>query len=908
MADSAIDLKSRLRTEQWKAKGINEVTMNDFKTLDAALDDIDSEESSKEVLEELEERLKSTPRNISALYGASIIKLKNKSVDDSQLVSLLDTFRTAKRWGLLEYLCNAFLRYGENRFILRTLSDCYKETDEDEKQMNVWEKLVKIDFSETDMVLHLAQKYAARGQRQQAIEFYKKLILRSINNDTFSMVQTGWDSLTSLIPGDIEFFLQIENSVGKKFSKEQSVLLLEQLYPVYKNPAQWDNALTILKHIFEYQPDSVWGRKELAVCYREKYHTHRNLDEFLKSSNISHSWRNIHEAIADFEKHVSFDENSFVFHRTWGVGVIREISRGDIVIDFSKNKRHVMSLKMAMTALEMLPKNHIWVLRSVIPAEKLKNMMKENISQGLRIIIQSFDNAVTMKKIRSELVPYVLTESEWVSWNVKARRILKTDGMFGTVADMSDHYEVRAQQSTAIEKMYNSFSAAKDFSSRTKIVLDFFKLPDSEMSDADLELLREVTNYFITFTNVAGQNKAPVRVSAILTLRLLDQKFSPLQLSAIVQKYELASIVPDASVALQIYQQIGTKDMLNDFLLTISDELAEEVWVGAYLSILEDSPSKFVLNRLMEREKIDETVDTIKKIHTNYRIHKEAFIWLVMHRQLYADMKERLPSEEKVVIAMVHLYDINASEISSKRNLSANRKNQKYIQKYLYHEGHLDSLIADGSESVIVQLIPILSELQKIEPAVTINQKKAISERFPHLAKELDQQVSMRTLRKQSGFFTLGTSYHAKQRELQHIHEVAVPENSREIQKALELGDLRENAEYKSAKEHQEILNAQAMRLDNELRQTKVVKPDAFEDDVIGFGSEVLLTDMNENKKVSYTLLGPWESDPGNNVISYLSPLGSKLVGHVKGAEMNFSINDIRYNLRVEDIAKTSVQ
>ena len=341
---------------------------------------------------------------------------------------------------------------------------------------------------------------------------------------------------------------------------------------------------------------------------------------------------------------------------------------------------------------------------------------------------------------------------------------------------------------------------------------------------------------------------------------------------------------------------------MNYFLITIGDELAEEVWVKAYLQILGDNPTKFVLDKLIQKEKIDQTVEVIRKLYTNYRTHREAFIWLVMHIEDYEQIKQRLPEHDKITIAMTHLYDINATDISNKRHLSANRKNQKQIQKYLYKENHLNDLIERAEESVIVQLIPILNELQKIEPAVTISQKEIIAKRFPHLAKEFDYQVSAQKSGKRSGFFTLESSYHTKQRELLHIHEVDVPENSKEIQKALELGDLRENAEYKSAKERQELLNANAMRLDNEMRRAKIMQPNAFEDKKVGFGSRIALTDLKDNKEITYTIFGPWESDPSKDIISYLSPLGERLTGHNVGTELRFSINDVDYQFRIEKI------
>ena len=99
-ANITTKIKDQLRIEQWTAKSINEVTINDFKGLDAVIDEIDSEQNIEEILGILEQQLQQAPKNISALYGASIIKLKNKSIDDSQLINLLDLFHDHKRWGL----------------------------------------------------------------------------------------------------------------------------------------------------------------------------------------------------------------------------------------------------------------------------------------------------------------------------------------------------------------------------------------------------------------------------------------------------------------------------------------------------------------------------------------------------------------------------------------------------------------------------------------------------------------------------------------------------------------------------------------------------------------------------------------------------------------------------------------
>ena len=96
-------------------------------------------------------------------------------------------------------------------------------------------------------------------------------------------------------------------------------------------------------------------------------------------------------------------------------GRISELKKDNLMIDFASKRGHTMSLKMAVNALLVLPKNHIWVIKSVFPKETLKEKVKKDVPWALRTVIQSFDNSLSMKRIKAELVPSVLTQNEWLS-------------------------------------------------------------------------------------------------------------------------------------------------------------------------------------------------------------------------------------------------------------------------------------------------------------------------------------------------------------------------------------------------------------------------------------------------------------------------------------------------------------
>ena len=143
--------------------------------------------------------------------------------------------------------------------------------------------------------------------------------------------------------------------------------------------------------------------------------------------------------------------------------------------------------------------------------------------------------------------------------------------------------------------------------------------------------------------------------------------------------------------------------------------------------------------------------------------------------------------------------------------------------------------------------------------------------------------------------------YDIKKEKLEHIITVEVPANAKEIGDAIALGDLSENAEYKAARERQAQLNATATRLQDEIDRCQIFDPTTVTTARVSFGTTVYL-ETPEGTTEEYTILGPWESDPDNNVISYMSPLGNAIFNSKKGEKLSFVINEEKYNYIVKDI------
>ncbi len=123
----------------------------------------------------------------------------------------------------------------------------------------------------------------------------------------------------------------------------------------------------------------------------------------------------------------------------------------------------------------------------------------------------------------------------------------------------------------------------------------------------------------------------------------------------------------------------------------------------------------------------------------------------------------------------------------------------------------------------------------------------------------------------------------------------------REIQKAREFGDLRENAEYKAALERQSIVSARIGQLRRRLSELKDVDLSKIPTDRAAYGSKLVLYDLDQDIEITYKLVTSEESDPDNGLISTVSPIGQALMGKEQGDEVSVRTEQ---GLRKFEIAK----
>ena len=894
-------VQDMLNEEKWTRAAISNYTKNQFIELAILIEKAREANCLDEVKAICDEHLVHTKNSIIALYLAGMIGLKKHTLDNSALTTLVNIFiEQQNKQDIVVYLCESILGEDENnKFALHTLAECYKNDDKKSEELfKLYETIVQVDHDEADIAKLLAKEYE-ESDKEKSIKYYKKALPRYINKKVFNEVKEIWSKLLDLIPEELDFFYTIQRKVSKNIGDDKAIELLEDLYEKYKTLTlekdekrqDWNTCIDILKTILTLEEKDHKAREALVECYEKKYKNHSQLEKYIKASDLNKSWRNVFDAINDFEKHIVFDKNNFVFHRSWGTGVITEINDSQLdaqlTINFgSKHGVKTMSISMAIDALQPLAKNHIWVLKATKKREVLAQKVKEDKAWALKTIIKSFNNSCDFKQIKAEIVPGILSAEEWTSWSTAARKILDNEPIFGVNPNDINMYTVRDRKITTEEKLANEFKAQKQFFPRIDILMRFFTDGDTE-SELFAEMFTYFTNYLKAFSSVNEQVVATYLVvrRVIAELPHLNPNFP----------YSFAQLFDEIENPAEMY--LNLKDTKNtflrkDYLACIRDlPNSAEMYIKLFPTVLQED----MLNYLIKTGHIDLVKKLVINSFENYRDYREAAIFFFKECHDFEWFQEINISYEKQMITLVRIMDLGFKEIENHYETTKNKKIIGQIETLLFKNDAMLKYMLENDENTISRLYTLVNDVAGIDPAIKMTMRNRILEKRPDFKfYETEEKVVT-----PKGLIVTIKMYDIKKAQLEHIVQVDIPANAKEIGEAIALGDLSENAEYKAARERQAQLNATGLQ--DEIDRCQIFDPTTVTTARVSFGTTVYL-ETPEGKTEEYTILGPWESDPDNKIISYMSPFGSAIFNSKKGETVSFKINDEERKYIINDI------
>ena len=895
MADLMQSIQDMLKEETWTRATISNYTQSNLEELADLVKKAKDEGLEKEIHDICQEHLSHSKDSIIALYICGILDLQNGSLDNSALVNLVDIFQKNHKESIVNYLCDSILADDENnKFALRTLADSYL-AENNEKVWELYEKIVRIDFEEADLAKLLAEHFEATGDVESTISYYKKAILRYINANNYNACKEVWTKLVQLIPEEIDFFQNLRRKISKQMGDIKTTNLMQELYNYYKDNKKWDTAILILKQNLEIDPKDTWARKEITDCFRGKYASHSHLEDYIRSSNLTQSYRNVFEAINDFEKHIAFDKGSFVFHRNWGVGIIRKLENDTLTINFGRvGGIREIKLSMAVTALKPLAKDHIWVLKATKQKDELAKKIKAEKEWALETIIKSFDNNCDFKRIKAELVPSILTTGEWTSWNTAAKKILDTNPIFGVNPNDISMYTVREGNITPTEKLANEFKAQKQFFARVDILMKFF---ENEEMDRTNESFAEMYSYFTGFLKNISKVTEQV-LASYLVVRYISSQDSQFAFHVNETFAEIYNRIEDPRL---IYAEL--KDSKNTHLKADFLECIKMLpdWNVQYIRLFPTVLDMKLINELIKK---GFTADVQKLARTSFEAFKdyrETVLFFFKDCQDFDWFKAADIPYEKQLITLINIIELTFREINNHVNTTENKKINKNATALLFDNDTIFNYMFSKDESTVKKMYTLIDDIADIDASYKSTARNKILEKYP------DFKFRVSTEEKNSqpkGMIVTAKKLAEKKAEIDNIKNVELETNKKDLADAKAKGDLKENAEYQAAKERKQYLEHTLAKLQEELNRAVIFDPTTSTTAVVSFATVATLHNNTENKDEEYTILGPWESDPENNIISYMSPFGNAILDKKVGDTVKFTINEHNYDYTIKDIKK----
>jgi transcription elongation factor GreA-like protein/transcription elongation GreA/GreB family factor len=899
------EIENVLKEEQWTRSSVATYTLGNFEALDGYLSKMDEDEKTEAKAlcdTHLAEREKNS---IIAMYVSGSIQLERRGADDYlQLLTLIEMFIEAKKHKIVEMLCQKILARSENKHALRLLASSYEITGKQEEKFALWERLVKVDYEEVEIVRQLAVHANQQGDPELAASFYKKAIHRLIKRRDISSVRGVFHALLALDTEEFGYFMGVVEQVSVE-SKSTAVALLRELEGA--NSDNVDNLIDIQKQMLMLDGEDTVARDSLIKSYKLKYKDHSRLKSCLDSSHLTSSFnRDIIYSIEDFETNIAFDKGTFVFQNSTNrIGRIRSIDENDVIVDFAGQRTKQgsrLSTNMAFKSLQALDRGHIWVLKSVIARDRLFEKVAEDIPWTLMTVMKSFDGKISLKELKSELVPSILPARQWTSWQAKAKKELMTNPLFDLSITETDTYLLRSTPVSYEEKQLSVFRSEKDLYDKIKRLKDFISSKGDVESDFFFEMVRYFSDMFFE-ENGAYKPIVDVTDSVFASYLLLKDLVVRQNMNFLSwpENLAFATLFERAEGVEEIFGSIKDSEIKKSFIDHVVAEVPQ--WPKVLSRLFPYYLTGYIPEVFRHHKKNGEFAKVYKDAVENFKDKSATFLYLLKSGDAKLWARSGV-TDEQLLFTQLQLLDYVNRLIENRKDVTESRKTAKALMGFLFDEKRVFTYIEEGNEENAQKIYSLVANVFALPGGRKIEVKHTISERFPSFKffdekSQLDKEGVVPT-----GLFCSPAALEAKKKELEHIQHVELPEVAREIGEAREMGDLRENSEYKYGKEKQTLLSNTLRRLAEEIDRATVITRDKVNPTRVGFGTRAVFTDHKKgDEEVVYTIMGPWESDPDKNVINISAPFGRSLANRKVGERFSFTLNDIDYDLTVKEIS-----
>ena len=671
-----------------------------------------------------------------------------------------------------------------------------------------------------------------------------------IKAQNWNMVEEQWlgvlDSPKIDLPMLIEALELLSNVGETRRAHELYDLLVDQL----AERGDWEQHLQLQHHYRKIFGDhlshsaimdsltNLYSDSELFNTLADKVGLHRATDDIPKTWTKADKLHGL----------MDLAPGTVVLLKGQGAGRVADINipLGSFRVDLGGSRPVSVGFAAAPKVLKPLTPSHI-LYRKVTNPEGLTQLLAESPHDLLQTTLESYDGPMTANEIRTALSG-VVPEKKWASfWN----KVKKNSRLMALPGGRQRYQWAKSADdaASAIEIRFRAASLSEQ--------LDLLKAHSTR--DESLRTLMVET---LSKQAVHRLNSEPGITYQIGVA--LEKSGEDLE-TVVWGPSTVLSEVEDPS---RFIAQLGDRSLREDAYRRLPELQSD--WATVYGDAIRREQERRTLDALRESLQAEGESEILERSLGDLLNHSRrspgGFTWLA---ELAAD-DEVLLSRSPLRLFQQILHALNDGQFQAQR---------KRLFDLLDSGGTVPRLIHRFDAEQAARAEDAVKRSSGLEDYQKKPLENAIHLRYPelHTSKEVP-------------LYTLQASLDRKRAELKELLEVEIPKNRKAIEEAREMGDLRENFEYKSARQRHEYLSSLATSLNRDLGRARVINLKDLETSSVRLGTRAELARAGSKDRLSYTILGPWESDPNRGILSNESELAIRLLG--------LSIGDI---LEIED-------
>ena len=674
----------------------------------------------------------------------------------------------------------------------------------------------------------------------------------SLAAGAFDEIEDQWLARIDRATQEVDFFVEAAEGLAAEEEGERLAPLLELADEHLVAESGWQARLELLRRAAPLWLEEERIHPEIVRTLEQMY-----ADAPSYAAMAEHL--GMFRAVGDLEKIwtktdrlralMAYEIGNVVWMEGHGAGRVAEINMalGSIRVDFDRTKGLAVGFGGAAKVLEPIPPGHV-IHRRVTEPEALTELKRSDPPELLRLVLTSYDRPLSAGEVR-EILGDVVADREWTSWWSAARRhpqlLASGKGSRQSYAWASSADHVLAD---AARRFHDAEPADRLALYRKNAGRDpeLKAMMESELiSEAESETGGHPERAMAIWGELDRQGAAPA-----------DAAWSPRALLAASERpVELVLGIADRSL------RAATVELLREECRN---------WAELYGEMLTRESDPKILDLLA-----DGVLEARPELHAGFldrvlnepRKLPDALVWLGERVDERHELRPR-----QALRLMQHLLVADHYPAFTPLRTRLNR---------LFEAGGpFSHLIAALEEDLAAQAAKAVDRAP-VDAAVRDALNDALELRFPTLRD-----------RGAGALYALADSITAKRGELKRLLEEEIPANRRAIETAREMGDLRENFEYKAARQRHEYLTSRAESLQRDLTRARPIEPPGEKPLTVRLGCSADLE--GEDGERSLTILGPWESDPDRSIISYESDLGRQLLGRQVGEAVQLAEGEHR--------------